>query len=750
MKKVFYLFLVLSILFFASTTSARIIFYDNCENAPNLTNDWSLHAEGNPITASDDYAYAGDKAFKFPRGSGTQRCELNLRVLNETIQPVRNFEYNKSYWIGYAILFSGNPVYAGLATQFHLSQDTCDITGQGPVVGMYIAPGASGDLQVSLGGSEVACQTSSSQFHRKSDALSYAQLPNYLIGQWNRVVINVQFSYDGTRYFRLWLNGDGPYESTWWNCSNDTKGPFLKIGRYVGDPQPAGITVYYDEIRIGDENSSYAEVSPSGASNQPPSVAISPSTTQNVSLHGSFDPSCTASDVDGTISSMSITYDDSGIATDNSTPGTTPATLDPSAKTMDIEGVFNVICSATDNDGDNSYSQVTVIVGGGGITGITNEWELESGAITTDDQGNENLVNHGSIASESSGTEPDPPGYGTWGVELNGTDQYFSVDNWDLDNPWQTGQSAGSFAICLETPSSYLTSLKYLGGSYDPTQENRLIAWILDDAETYMQPRMNIGVNGGASYESKQFGTGLPLSTKLTIIYTADAKAKTWSIDVFNHATSEWLNDADGSITGTVNLSGDAPWVFGCRSDGLASTFVNFKIYWMRVYNTVLTDGEKSELVEGEYEEPPAGLSIESWCYSKYGEGCLSDDYTFKRNEQMCITLIFTGNSTYTADGSYSNIELPLTLNKGGSMTLRYAGGEKTNQWQICDIVGITDQHTGDLDLSSVNDLVLDALGGAGVTIRAQDGSQVPKTLPSTESDHNIDVDGVSNVVWIN
>jgi hypothetical protein len=88
-------------------------------------------------------------------------------------------------------------------------------------------------------------------------------------GQWVDWVVKWKLSYgNNDGILQVWRNGvqvvnrvNAP------NCYNTEVGPYLKIGIYAYswgnyEPDVKNIAIYYDAFRIGDQNSSFAEVSP--------------------------------------------------------------------------------------------------------------------------------------------------------------------------------------------------------------------------------------------------------------------------------------------------------------------------------------------------------------------------------------------------------------------------------------------------------------------------------------------------------
>lgn len=84
-----------------------------------------------------------------------------------------------------------------------------------------------------------------------------------MIEQWVDIVFRIKYSLDTDGEVELWINGQSVFSrtgaATFW-CPDDVVG-YNKIGIY----HQTGI-LYVDEVRIGDENSTLLEMSPSGGS----------------------------------------------------------------------------------------------------------------------------------------------------------------------------------------------------------------------------------------------------------------------------------------------------------------------------------------------------------------------------------------------------------------------------------------------------------------------------------------------------
>ncbi len=87
--------------------------------------------------------------------------------------------------------------------------------------------------------------------------------------QWTDWVMHAKWSYQEDGIVEIWRNGVKVVNSRGPNCFNDKKGPYFDIGIYKGwrdRSNPPGTVgtrlVYFDEVRIADENASYSDVAP--------------------------------------------------------------------------------------------------------------------------------------------------------------------------------------------------------------------------------------------------------------------------------------------------------------------------------------------------------------------------------------------------------------------------------------------------------------------------------------------------------
>jgi len=254
----------------ATPSFGQIIFYDDAEDSPNYSRDWILRNEGNQFSVSSEKARAGNKSYKFslaPYGTVSgNRSELVLRGL-DSVPQISNFLYKREYWMGYSIYIPSNLIFPyvendwALSGQFHDAPDECDNHYANPLFAMYpkSTNGVSGVFDITVKSKSDKCNN---LIYDRS--VSY-KTPALVKGAWSDVVINFKFNYtsDGGPFMKVWLNGNLVVDDSGPNCYNDTLGPFFRMGLYGNTRN--WMTVYYDEIRVGNETSSYIEVAPRGS-----------------------------------------------------------------------------------------------------------------------------------------------------------------------------------------------------------------------------------------------------------------------------------------------------------------------------------------------------------------------------------------------------------------------------------------------------------------------------------------------------
>jgi len=100
-----------------------------------------------------------------------------------------------------------------------------------------------------------------------SDGTIYIDLGKIPKNKWIDWVVHIKFAHDNTGVLEVWKDGEKVINrQNMPNSYNDESYPYLKFGVYkwkwgtVSSPR----VIYYDEVRIGNENSNFNDVNPSG------------------------------------------------------------------------------------------------------------------------------------------------------------------------------------------------------------------------------------------------------------------------------------------------------------------------------------------------------------------------------------------------------------------------------------------------------------------------------------------------------
>jgi hypothetical protein len=284
MKKrfiIFYVatFFVVAGLFFAMPASSAILFYEDFEDALKLDEEWHISGGHGSQGLTTEQIRHGSKSYKFSLtryDSGDFREELSLWAKLDSGK--NNFIIGNEYWIGFSIFLADgykSPVGYEYVVhhQYHSVVDkppTCDWTegSRNPILTIETK---NGDWIASNQWDSQLCTPLQKVGVRGTQDFYGA----FSTGHWYDFVINIKWSYGEGGFLKIWKNGDLVTDRTGGNCFNDVKGPYMKIGIYTILDQDQTMTIYYDELRIGDSSSSYSEVTPGGS-------ALPTVTTQSV------------------------------------------------------------------------------------------------------------------------------------------------------------------------------------------------------------------------------------------------------------------------------------------------------------------------------------------------------------------------------------------------------------------------------------------------------------------------------------
>ena len=245
-----------------TTSTSNLLFQNTFEATDALSTLYLEKANTNSITRSAEQARGGSNSVKFHLNktdanvSGSKRSEALLEW-----QESPKFER----WIGMSIFLPSSYVTDPAEEsvfQWH-AINSVDLDGasmNNAAIAMYTKNGR-WELGMKYGGS--------------------VDLGVYDKNVWTDWVIHVKFSAGSDGVFEIWKNGKLMFERNGRNNYNDLKGNFFKIGIYkYAWPQgyastTTSRTLYFDEIKIGNEKSSYLEVAP-GSNNVAPTPTPTP------------------------------------------------------------------------------------------------------------------------------------------------------------------------------------------------------------------------------------------------------------------------------------------------------------------------------------------------------------------------------------------------------------------------------------------------------------------------------------------
>jgi hypothetical protein len=278
MKKQFIIFYVAAFcivagLSFAMPAFSAILFYEDFEDALDFESpgDWrySRHGTGSQELTTEQIR-AGSKAYKFSgTGSASDYVRQELVLMNHFNDDTFHFIYGNENWIGFSIFLANgyfNPTEPGtwgpVHHQYHGTPDgppKCDWVENGRKQ-MITINTKKGNWVSWVKWDPQVCSPEDGQV----SGVWYTH-DSFVVGKWIDFVINVKWSYNDDGFLKVWKDGVLTIDKSGGNCFNDDYGPYMKFGIY-GDLNAGQImTVYYDELRLGDGNSSYAEVAPRGS-----------------------------------------------------------------------------------------------------------------------------------------------------------------------------------------------------------------------------------------------------------------------------------------------------------------------------------------------------------------------------------------------------------------------------------------------------------------------------------------------------
>ncbi len=245
---------------------AAVSWYEDHEG-PLDTDDTNIEAccswSQNEVT---DHARRGLQGMRFELRdddddeAGSKRSEITQWPIRATTTG----GLGDTRWFGMSFYLPADwetDVTQELIMQWQSVRDGCDSSGRSPMQGLYFDD--DGTWFWSIRSQSAKCGTS----NPPATKIDFGDIQ---IGEWVDLVMHIKWEHDSSGFTKVWKNGILIVDYTGPNMYNDDPGSiYLKYGVYKwpwkNNPGASNISLrvlYWDEIRIGDENSSFVEVQP--------------------------------------------------------------------------------------------------------------------------------------------------------------------------------------------------------------------------------------------------------------------------------------------------------------------------------------------------------------------------------------------------------------------------------------------------------------------------------------------------------
>ena len=222
--------------------------------------DTAAKANTDAKTVSERFARGGKTAFQHRVNQKGERSELAMMKT----------EIGGTYWYGWSMLLPKDFDHTGSKTiVMQLAAYPTPRNGKFPckTSGPFMHVSTDGRLVFHL-------QHKGDDQDMVCDEFTVAEDVSKLKGKWLDFVMHAKWTGNEDGFLQFWVKVDDnnyfqkvDYQGrTWWN--DEDKGPYFKMGAYMGDPGwqgPPERTIYTDEYRLGNLNSSFDDVAPPGA-----------------------------------------------------------------------------------------------------------------------------------------------------------------------------------------------------------------------------------------------------------------------------------------------------------------------------------------------------------------------------------------------------------------------------------------------------------------------------------------------------
>lgn len=256
----------------SANASAQVLRTSDFESGDFTSYGWV--ASGNPpqiaSKSKGEPTCTGQFSVKFPlsRDSGTSyRTELSMS--NTNAPPIKNLQWGKDYWIGFAVYLPSDwkpDNQAGdTLLQLHGVPDDGEAYRTPPLA--FSVEGSSLQLTYKWD-SRAIMATPDNRNGIKYEGWQQADLGPYQTGRWTSIVLHFKATYNANGFVELWRDGKKVYSKTGVGVGyNDKTGVYIKVGNYkrpwAWGPTDVSYRLHYlDDFRVADGSSSYAEVAP--------------------------------------------------------------------------------------------------------------------------------------------------------------------------------------------------------------------------------------------------------------------------------------------------------------------------------------------------------------------------------------------------------------------------------------------------------------------------------------------------------
>lgn len=253
------LIFALSVLIISSASAE--LFVGNFESGKLREERWQIDKDqGCKIEHTAEQTRNGKQSIRFTAAPGT-RCEILPKFGNPLLWRLFHEPFNEERWYSFSLFLPKQSEFTPqneVVAQWHSSRDRFlgEKGGRGPPLALRIQ---NGNWRITYG--------MDSDFLSKPGAKAIFPLWEKKVepGVWVDWVFRVRWSYKDDGYIDIWKDGKQIVKYNGPNAYNDLRGVYLKLGSY--HPRVNRV-IYFDEIRLGDEDESFESIALEGSRQQ--------------------------------------------------------------------------------------------------------------------------------------------------------------------------------------------------------------------------------------------------------------------------------------------------------------------------------------------------------------------------------------------------------------------------------------------------------------------------------------------------